>query len=757
MSSDSPDLSPALPPAPRPRRRIALVAGTAAVALGAAGVVAVTAGAPRAAADELSPFADCSALTDWYAAIAADQVGPWGLGGEVMPFAVAESAGDGAGADSAAGAPLPVDSDSAVDEAAAGGARLDAVGTSESGTNVQEDGVDEPAALKTDGEHVIMVSGGDLVVVRLDGAASTEVGRVRVTPTGPSDGTDDTGVEPAVEYPTELLLAGDRVLVLGQGTVPVDTDPPVILPVEPDGGVGDSEQIPADSILPWPGSGAAATTTVTVVDIADPSSPVVVARDEVEGRYLSARATGTGGDTAVRLVLSSTPVLPFLYPGAVPEGATQPLDEAAAEDWNRGVVAGATVEDWLPARVGADGATVPALDCAQVAHPTEGAGIGTVTVLTLDPAVPAGSAVDALVVDADAVTADGENVYASPDRLYVATTTGGWTWTGDGSGDDGPAELRTEVHGFDTTDPDATVYTASGSVDGWLLGRWALSAADGHLRVATTTDPGGTGTAMQSSVHVLAETPDGLAPTGRVDGLGPGESIRAVRWFGDLAVVVTFRQTDPLYTLDLSDPAAPRVTGELKVTGYSAYLHPIGDDRLLGIGQEATLEGMTTGTKAETYDLSDLAVPTAVDSLVWPESSSPVEWDSRQFSYLPDRATAVFGIEEYGPVVPLEPDGGPGTDLGRAVPVGGPGLVAASIDGTGALAEAGRWSAGTLATGRTTADPYGSYGWVTVLGHVVVGDSVAVSTVEYGPDGLPRPRLAVLGVDGLSPLGVVEL
>jgi hypothetical protein len=259
---------------------------------------------------------------------------------------------------------------------------------------------------------------------------------------------------------------------------------------------------------------------------------------------------------------------------------------------------------------------------------------------------------------------------------------------------------------------------------------------------------------MQSSVHVLTETPDGLVPTGRVDGLGPGESIRAVRWFGDLAVVVTFRQTDPLYTLDLSDPADPRVTGELKVTGYSAYLHPIGEDRLLGIGQEATLDGMTTGTKAETYDLSDLSAPAAVDALVWPESSSPVEWDSRQFTYLPDRETAVFGIDEYAFTVPAEQDGG-AADTTRAVPAGGPGLVAASVDGDGTLSEAGRWSASSVVAAEPGADPYAS--WATVLGHVVAGDAVAVSTVSYGPDGTPRARLAVLGVEGLSPLGVVDL
>ena len=85
---------------------------------------------------------------------------------------------------------------------------------------------------------------------------------------------------------------------------------------------------------------------------------------------------------------------------------------------------------------------------------------------------------------------------------------------------------------------------------------------------------------------------------GSVGGLGRGERIYAVRYIGDTGFVVTFRQVDPLYTLDLSDPKAPRVAGELKVPGYSAYLHPLGDGLLLGVGQDATEQGRADGRAA---------------------------------------------------------------------------------------------------------------------------------------------------------------
>ena len=219
-------------------------------------------------------------------------------------------------------------------------------------------------------------------------------------------------------------------------------------------------------------------------------------------------------------------------------------------------------------------------------------------------------------------------------------------------------------------------------MDGWLLGSWAMDASQGYLRVGTTSEgpavAGGDGTglpapgadpATSSSVVVLRETDGGLVEAGRADGLGPGEQIRSLRWFDDLAVVVTFRQTDPLYTVDLADPTAPRVLGELKVTGYSGYLHPVGDNVFLGVGQAGDEAGTLLGAKVETYDVADLAARGVVGDLVWPGASTagrvgqpPVRLPARA----PDRRA---------------PAGG-GTTRSRAPPP--PGLVAVVLaeDGT---------------------------------------------------------------------------
>ena len=87
-----------------------------------------------------------------------------------------------------------------------------------------------------------------------------------------------------------------------------------------------------------------------------------------------------------------------------------------------------------------------------------------------------------------------------------------------------------------------------------------------------------------------------------------------MRFIGDRGYVVTFRQTDPLYTLDLADPARPRVTGELKILGYSSYLHPVGEHELLGIGQDATPEGIRQGTQLSLFDVADPADPKLLQS-----------------------------------------------------------------------------------------------------------------------------------------------
>jgi hypothetical protein len=152
-----------------------------------------------------------------------------------------------------------------------------------------------------------------------------------------------------------------------------------------------------------------------------------------------------------------------------------------------------------------------------------------------------------------------------------------------------------------------------------------------------------------------------------------------VRFIGPVGYVVTFRQTDPLYTIDLSDPASPRVVGELKIPGYSAYLHPVGDGLLLGIGQDATEAGRRTGAQASLFDVSDPAQPRRLDQVALGHGSSSVEFDHHAFLWWEPRGLAVLPLQTYDPVyssvavgLSVDRDRGLG-ETGRIThPLGGP-------------------------------------------------------------------------------------
>ena len=369
------------------------------------------------------------------------------------------------------------------------------------------------------------------------------------------------------------------------------------------------------------------------VDLSDPTHLRVANVLTVQGRHVSSRVVGG----SARIVVVTAPSeLPFVYP-------VSPTGEERAERFNREVVAETVLSDWMPDFVleSADGTVVdgPLHECTDVSRPTTFAGFSTLSVLT----IPLSRSLSKPTTTA--VLAEGSTVYAGHENLYV--TTNAWidpeemvdesrvTWWNE--------RWDTAIHQFDVTDPDDATYLASGVVPGHLLNQFSLSEHEGHLRVATTTGgPWRFDEDAQSMVTVLARNDATLDVVGQVGDMGRGERIFAVRYVGDVAYVVTFRQTDPFYTVDLSDPTDPRVRGELKITGYSGYLHPIAPDRVLGIGQEATAEGRTIGTKVTLFDVSDLDDPRDLATWSMEGGQSGVEWDHRAFLAWQDLAVLPF-------------------------------------------------------------------------------------------------------------------
>jgi uncharacterized secreted protein with C-terminal beta-propeller domain len=194
-------------------------------------------------------------------------------------------------------------------------------------------------------------------------------------------------------------------------------------------------------------------------------------------------------------------------------------------------------------------------------------------------------------------------------------------------------ETRSAIYRFDLND--GVTYDAFGFIKGTPLNQFSLSEYDGYLRIATTE-----GSSWQENtdnrLYTLKAYQHHLLIEGVLGGLGEkGEMIRSVRFMGPRGYIVTFRQTDPFYTLDLSDPTHPQKVGELKVDGFSSYLHPINEDLILGIGRDATPEGRQLGLKLELFDISDFASPKSLDSYTLPYNYawSEVEHNHKALAY----------------------------------------------------------------------------------------------------------------------------
>lgn len=192
-------------------------------------------------------------------------------------------------------------------------------------------------------------------------------------------------------------------------------------------------------------------------------------------------------------------------------------------------------------------------------------------------------------------------------------------------------------------------YKSTGTVPGYLLNQFSLDQYDGNLRVATTVDNWASSNGQYSNVYVL--NPD-LTIIGRVEHLAPGEKIYSARFMGDLLYLVTFKQTDPLFVIDLSNPRQPDILGKLKIPGYSDYLHPYDKTHIIGIGKD-TYENsgggvIPTGVKIALFDVSDLNNPRIVDSRVIGEkgSDSAVLTDHRAFLFDKEKNILVLPIKE---------------------------------------------------------------------------------------------------------------
>jgi hypothetical protein len=490
-----------------------------------------------------------------------------------------------------------------------GAANSSAAAPAYSGTNDYTAGVDEPDLVKTDGRRIVTVSGSTLEVI--DATTRQVTGTLDLSSSG-------------VQYgQLNLLLSGDHVLVISTSA---------------------SEAGPASPTVPQYGP------RFILVDLA--GQPRVLASYTISGNLVDARLSGA----IVRVVTDSAPNIVF---PDVPSGTSDAERLATYR-----VAAGqADLDAWLPRyqSTSASGSTSGSVPCTSVSRPAKFSGANLLTVLTFDMSADTFGTGDPV-----SIAADGDTVYGTTASLYVASGAMVMPWGAGGTNVRGSGSTQdTQIYRFDVSQPGPPRYVASGSVPGYLLNQYAMSEWNGYLRVATTTGtswaiadgapsvPSGKSGASgvppsSSAVYELTTSAPVMRIVGTVAGLGSMERIYAVRFIGPVGYVVTFRQTDPLYTLDLSDPAHPQVVGALALTGYSAYLHPVSATRLLGVGQNADSVGHVLGAQVSLFDVSDLAKPSRLATYALASSVSAAGMDPHAFLYWPADQLVVVPIQQYG-------------------------------------------------------------------------------------------------------------
>ena len=203
----------------------------------------------------------------------------------------------------------------------------------------------------------------------------------------------------------------------------------------------------------------------------------------------------------------------------------------------------------------------------------------------------------------EAVLGAGENVYCTTETLYATSTDYDWENERMAEVFDLSSTQKTQIYKFDIRDYDIK-YLKNAAVDGSALNQFSMDEYNGYLRIATTS--GNWGDSLVNQVYVLDEN---LETVGLLKNIAKGERIESVRFTGNTAYVVTFVQTDPLFVIDLTDVTAPKILGELKLPGYSAYLHPVGDGLVMGVGLDGTESGTNGGMKVSLFDVSDPTKP----------------------------------------------------------------------------------------------------------------------------------------------------
>jgi uncharacterized secreted protein with C-terminal beta-propeller domain len=426
-------------------------------------------------------------------------------------------------------------------------------------TNVQHAGIDEADVVETDGNYLYAFSGGKLVIVDVRDLAHPQL----------------VSVKQFDDQFTEMYLQGDRLTLIDRGTY---------------------------------SNGA----VVSVLDIGDRSMPKVLERTQIDGQIVDTRAIGDRVHVVTQRWLSlPAPEMRVVSVSPV-EGGDVKLQVSAYETLHQyeDRVRGHLAELSLPMYHTYDGAgelmaSGLLSDADQTHRPVSTADRSLLSVVTFD----AGDSVAGPIASTGLFTDSAQQIYVSESGVYVLRA------ENDSIGN----PVSTQILKFAFEADGTTSLEAVGSVRGTVHDQFSLDEHDGQLRVVTTEvvrTYWGQVLQRQNHLYVLAQVGTQLTAIGSLEDLAPTEEVKSVRFVGDRAYIVTFRVIDPLFAVDLSDPTTPRIAGAIHIPGFSDYLQPIGEDYLLGFGQDANeITGVLGASQVSLFYVGDINHPQLVDRL----------------------------------------------------------------------------------------------------------------------------------------------
>ena len=429
-------------------------------------------------------------------------------------------------------------------------------------TNIQEAGVDEGDKVKNDGEYLYV-------------AGNRSVNIVLAVPHDEMDTVATIDVNGSVDA---LYLFENHLIILytpndysGDQWIDSLDDPSASEPL-----IGLPYWVPVE-----------VKTGTLIVDVGDPTSPETLRSLETEGQLVSSRLID-GKLHIIQQFLPDMPPLELWCDGSSCDSVIS-RNESALEDLS--------LDDLIPSytlfdNTGTETQSGRLVDVDGFYRPVYSEGGSIVTITSFDLNNPSAG------FDSIGILGDAHTVYASTQSLYLATAI--WERT-QYSGD-----YRTILHKFDIQSEPVS-HVGSGRVSGTIINQFSLGEYEDVIRIATTTVD------STNKIYCLKSENDRLSIIGKIEGLAPGESIYAARFIGPRGYLVTFVKVDPLFTLDLSDPENPSVVGELKVPGYSDYIHPLGENHLLTIGKDTTVEDDMVyfqGVQLSIFDITEFDNPT---------------------------------------------------------------------------------------------------------------------------------------------------